>query len=270
MWKCKCDCGNETIVNGSHLKSGHAKTCGCSYKIDLTGETFERLTVIKLDHQHPKNKSKYWLCQCSCGNKTIVSSTRLLRKEIRSCGCLAKELTKIRNKKYNTYDLSGEYGICYTRQGKEFWFDKEDYDRIKDYCWSNQKGYAVTKLPKEENQPHENIYMHRIVMGCSNDGELDVDHIFGKPHDNRKEKLRICTKAENCLNNAIRKDNTSGATGVMWRKDTLQWNAVIHKNRKTYWLGAFNNFNDAVKARKEGEEKYFGEFARQKEAINNV
>lgn len=29
MWLCKCDCGNEKIVLGSHLKSGHTKSCGC-------------------------------------------------------------------------------------------------------------------------------------------------------------------------------------------------------------------------------------------------
>ena len=28
-WKCKCDCGNETIVNGSHLKNEIIKSCGC-------------------------------------------------------------------------------------------------------------------------------------------------------------------------------------------------------------------------------------------------
>lgn len=31
----------------------------------------------------------------------------------------------------NTYDLSGEYGIGYTTKGEEFWFDLEDYDKIK-------------------------------------------------------------------------------------------------------------------------------------------
>lgn len=29
MWLCKCDCGNETIVKGSHLKDGNVKSCGC-------------------------------------------------------------------------------------------------------------------------------------------------------------------------------------------------------------------------------------------------
>ena len=28
-WKCKCDCGNETIVATSHLRSGHTQSCGC-------------------------------------------------------------------------------------------------------------------------------------------------------------------------------------------------------------------------------------------------
>ncbi|MFC2577828.1 MAG: hypothetical protein ACFNQH_02090, partial [Veillonella parvula] len=28
-WKCKCDCGKETVVAIDHLKSGHTKSCGC-------------------------------------------------------------------------------------------------------------------------------------------------------------------------------------------------------------------------------------------------
>lgn len=32
MWKCKCDCGKETIVDGSHLQTGHTKSCGCYLK----------------------------------------------------------------------------------------------------------------------------------------------------------------------------------------------------------------------------------------------
>jgi len=28
-WKCKCDCGNETIVASASLSTGHTKSCGC-------------------------------------------------------------------------------------------------------------------------------------------------------------------------------------------------------------------------------------------------
>ena len=29
MWLCRCACGNETVVRGSCLTSGHSKSCGC-------------------------------------------------------------------------------------------------------------------------------------------------------------------------------------------------------------------------------------------------
>jgi len=30
MWKCRCDCGNECIVNHRYLKCGDTSSCGCS------------------------------------------------------------------------------------------------------------------------------------------------------------------------------------------------------------------------------------------------
>jgi hypothetical protein len=32
QFKCKCDCGNECIVAGYYLKSGHTQSCGCIVK----------------------------------------------------------------------------------------------------------------------------------------------------------------------------------------------------------------------------------------------
>ena len=32
MWKCRCDCGNITVVRTSSLKSGNTKSCGCGMK----------------------------------------------------------------------------------------------------------------------------------------------------------------------------------------------------------------------------------------------
>lgn len=29
IWVCRCDCGNEILVKGQALKSGHSKSCGC-------------------------------------------------------------------------------------------------------------------------------------------------------------------------------------------------------------------------------------------------
>ena len=38
-------------------------------------------------------------------------------------------------RKENIYDLSGEFGIGYcTNTGSPFYFDLEDYNKIKNYC----------------------------------------------------------------------------------------------------------------------------------------
>ena len=41
LWKCKCDCGKEVVVNGSYLRNGHSKSCGCLAK----EKTIARSTV---------------------------------------------------------------------------------------------------------------------------------------------------------------------------------------------------------------------------------
>ena len=41
LWRCKCDCGNETIVSTKCLNSGNTKSCGClrDEKIALVNKT---------------------------------------------------------------------------------------------------------------------------------------------------------------------------------------------------------------------------------------
>ena len=55
------------------------------------------------------------------------------------------------------------------------------------------------------------------------------------------------------------KNNTSGVTGVHWHKVKKKWEATITEGKKKY-LGIFTNKEDAIKARKEAEIKYYGEF----------
>lgn len=52
LWLCKCDCGNEVLVDRSHLKSGHTKSCGCYTRERIenlnkkTGETGTRIYFV--------------------------------------------------------------------------------------------------------------------------------------------------------------------------------------------------------------------------------
>lgn len=107
-WKCKCDCGNETVVYGGALVSGHTKSCGCAHKKallkDLTGMVFGRLTVI--GYSHKEGKRHFWKCICSCDGKELVVAGDLLRGgSTKSCGCIKIERCKAKKPKE---DLTGK------------------------------------------------------------------------------------------------------------------------------------------------------------------
>ena len=222
---------------------------------DLKGQRFGRLVVIEraenfiLPSGQPQTA---WLCRCDCGNILKTRSFSLTNGTTKSCGCLAKELRVARMKKYNTYDLSGEYGIGYTSKGEEFYFDLEDYDKIKDYCWNKHKEYITTRNVSGY------ILFHRLVMGIS-DENIAVDHINHNKSDNRKNNLRFVTDSQNSMNRCISSHNTSGITGV--NKCNGKWTARIGVNTKRIFLGNYDNFFEAVKARKEAEEKYYKEYS---------
>ena len=54
-WLCKCDCGNETVVYGSHLRKGNTVSCGCVMRSahKTHGESKTRLYGI---WQHMKSR----------------------------------------------------------------------------------------------------------------------------------------------------------------------------------------------------------------------
>lgn len=55
---------------------------------DLTGQKFNRLTVIKR-HGTTSNRKATWLCKCECGKKEVIVATDNLKNgNSKSCGCL--------------------------------------------------------------------------------------------------------------------------------------------------------------------------------------
>ena len=228
---------------------------------DYTGKQFERLTVLYRGENYQK-WGVTWICQCSCDKHTIIKvrASNLISGNTNSCGCYAIDKSRDVCKKYNEYDLSGEYGIGYTYQGEEFYFDLEDYDKIKDYCWSIGKKDDV-----EARVEGKLVKMHRLIIGVT-DPKIVVDHIYhneggyGRRYDNRKCNLRLCEQQHNALNARLRSNNTSGVTGVEYNKKRNCWTASIKYCKKTYYLGSFKNKEDAIEARKQKEIELFGEF----------
>ena len=235
---------------------------------DLTGQTFGRWYVLERAEDYVDSKGNHyvqWKCQCQCKDKTIknIIMSRLTRGTSKSCGCLQKELLSQRRKKHNKYDLTGEYGIGWTSNtNEEFYFDLEDYDKIKDYCWlknTNKKKYSTYYNLIARVSNSKTIRMHQIITGKKNQ-----DHINHNTLDNRKCNLRDSTIDENMKNKNKRKDNKSGITGVYWNKKEKKWIASIQADKNPMRLGAFINKEDAIKVRLKAEKEYFGEFAPQK------
>lgn len=214
--------------------------------MDLTGKQFGRLTVIKRvdDYIFPSGKRvPMWECICSCKEHNIIitNQTSLLNDKCKSCGCLVKELTSKRFKKYNQYNLDGEYGIGYTSNNEEFYFDIEDYDKIKDCCWCiDSHGYVVTNIPKQGV-----LLMYRVVMNAPKNMVVDHKHGEDSRNDNRKRNLRICTNQENTRNRKTSSRNTTGVTGVGYEADRNKWVAHIRFNDKNH-KKRFDTFEDAV------------------------
>ena len=231
--------------------------------IDLTGQVFGRLTVLRRGEDYVSKNGRRrigWLCSCSCGNPNIirVRAESLRSGETKSCGCLEKEnLQKIcHRRKFNKYSFEEDYVIGYTSNGDSFLFDRDDYPRVSPYCWNKTNyGYFKTDIPGKQK---ESMLLHRFVTGAA-ENEI-VDHINHDISDNRKCNLRAGTRGENNSNQALRSDNTSGVTGVYATRNG-KWTARIGNKREYHRLGTFEHLEDAVAARKAAEEKYFGEYS---------
>lgn len=84
-WICLCSCGVEKSVLGKYLKSGKSISCGCSKKVDLTGEKFEKLLVLDTLYGYNGSKRATYRCKCDCGNEIYIGVSSLYNQK--SCGC---------------------------------------------------------------------------------------------------------------------------------------------------------------------------------------
>ena len=177
------------------------------------------------------------------------------------------------NKK-NRFQDCGDYCVGYTRNDNyEFYIDKQHYDLIYQYCWHKHKdGYLRTCIGKKENGGNIYKLMHVMIMEAEGhifvQGE-EVDHINGKPNDNRIENLRITTHCNNMKNEKLYANNTSGYKGVYYSKREQKWKAHITSDNVVYHLGTFDSKKEAIEARKRAEEKLHREYSRAKEDLHN-
>jgi hypothetical protein len=180
MWKCRCECGNVTIVPVDRLMGGHTKSCGClrneylhkrHYK-DLKGETFGKLYVVDLADIRDKYSHIYWHCKCECGNELNVSSTQLITGHTKSCGCLHKETLVQRNKK------NAKHNMCNSRI-YNIWGSIND--RCRNSNSSNFENYGARGITVCDDWVGTNengfINFYNWAMNNGYTDELSIDRI---------------------------------------------------------------------------------------------
>ena len=265
MWNCECECGKRAVVYGKNLIKGYSKSCGCLRRDagkenlkDLAGKRFGRLTVLRqAESQVSENgsRSTMWECLCDCGKETVVSGAHLQNGHTKSCGCLALETKSRRSNNDIHYEFKDDYVIGYTRSGEHFIFDPDDFETVSKYCWSiANTGYVAAR-----GSDGKIIHLHRLVSKATMN--MVVDHINHDKLDNRKCNLRAGEQKINVWNMGLRRNNTSGVTGVSFDNSRMKWHSTLVENGIFHYLGRFDSFDDAVAARKAAEEKYFGEYS---------
>lgn len=118
---------------------------------------------------------------------------------------------------------------------------------------------------RRENSDGKMEYLHQVILEKANSKPLEigqlVDHINRNGLDNRRENLRIANHQENEANSKKQKGTTSQFKGVSWYAPTSKWRAQICKSGKRYFLGYFENENDAAARYRAKAFELFGSFA---------
>ena len=152
-WTCKCDCGNIVYINGSNLRNGHTKSCGCVHgikNIDLTNQQFGKLKVIKMSSKKKYNKTT-WICQCECGNIVEVVSSHLINGHTLSCGCLLskgeEKISKILKDNNIIFEQQKTFDSCRfsdTKALAKFDFYLPEYNILIEYDGEQHFQYRQT------------------------------------------------------------------------------------------------------------------------------
>ena len=219
-WNCICECGTDCIIRGDQLRSGVAKSCGClfreraaencreigknnlgkaaKHRDDLTGKTFNLLTVVEYSHSY--NATAFWRCKCECGNETIVQTSHLKDGHTKSCGCLTSAgETKIRKiLEENEIHFIQQYDFDDLVDKKKLKFDFAIFKNDRLFCLVEYQGlqHFQNLDGKLWNSPQEHDRMKReycekrgipLIEICYKDfDKINFEYI--------KEKCGLCTE----------------------------------------------------------------------------
>lgn len=165
--------------------------------IDLIGQRFGRLTVIKQADSDKYRKSR-WLCRCRCKQKIVIHGLYLKNGRITHCGCLSDEPGEIWK---DILEYKGLYQISTHGRVKRLIGWKCSRERIIKQRWW-RKGFSYLCVELCKNGKRKPYKIHRLVLETFT-GPLphgkESRHLDGNRINNHLNNLQYGTKSENTL-----------------------------------------------------------------------
>jgi hypothetical protein len=152
--------------------------------------------------------------------------------------------------------------------------DDHRYEDLMGWKWfalwnkKTQSFYASRNInvnPDVKPWKNRQIRMHRYLLGLEHGDLRQGEHRDGDTLNNQDRNLRIATNSQNAMNRKpLMANSTTGHKGVSFRKDKLSrpWAAFVKVDGKQIHLGFRATRAEAIELRREGEKRYYGEFAR--------
>lgn len=100
LWLFKCDCGNEKVIRGTNVTTGHIKSCGCKKRgMNLKHNEKHRFYVTKLHGKKLRSKTDLY-----CNNKSGFTGVHKRKSDGRYSASICINRTHYQTTIKNFYD----------------------------------------------------------------------------------------------------------------------------------------------------------------------
>lgn len=203
----------------------------------LCGEIYGRLTVVLTRTPvRTKRNEQLVLCVCQCGQEIYVTAHKLKSGHTKSCGCLQRDIVRARQ----------------TRHGRYYEPEHTVWRNMRKRCSDHRyaQWYGNVRVCDRWQNSYENFLAD---VGRKPTPDASLDRIDPSGHY-EPSNVRWVPKHKQAHNTKTFRTNKTGVAGVSWSNTKQKWRAAIYVSNKQKHVGYFDDFNDAVAARKTAEQ----------------
>lgn len=245
------------------LKYGDTKPTNNLVKLEEVKDIdIQTLVKEKIKGSHPPNiyaKGNFFEIKMKC--KVASLSLYSVKHTIEEALLTVKEFKEKIKKELNINITRNSDGIAIIPVKKK---DETVYSTVSDDKWNDimQYKWHVNSTGYIEGTVEGKILkLHRYIMNATED--QIVEHIDKNKLNNVTENLRFTTfSISNHTKKINYKNKSSKYTGVRLHKTRNKWMSEIYKDKKCYFIGYFENENDAAMAYNNKAKELYGEFAK--------